>query len=182
MSYVREEFEVNGHKVAIIQDEFNESPEKCMDQLGTILYRKNSRYILGYKGVEVEEMDEIAKRRDVICLPVYAYIHSGVALNTSGFHCPWDSGQSGIMYVENAKVREEWGVKRISPKLRAKVIEVLKGELETFNQYLEGDVWGYVITDPEGEEVESCWGFYGFEYCKEEATSLAENLSEAIPA
>lgn len=31
----------------------------------------------------------------VAYLPLYVYDHSGVRLNTTGFSCPWDSGQVG---------------------------------------------------------------------------------------
>ena len=182
MSYVAEEIQVNGNKVAIIADDCAESPNDSMDTLGTILYKKDSRYVLGYKGVESEEMQEISRRKDVICLPVYAYIHSGVVLNTTGFSCPWDSGQSGIIYVEKERVREEYGKKTISKKLKEKVEGVLRSEVETFSMYLSGDVWGYVITDPDGEELEACWGFYGLDDCKEQALIAAESYQEAIPA
>lgn len=50
----------------------------------------------------------------------------------------------------------------------------LKSEVETYDQYLTGDVYGYVIEDKEGEELDSCWGFYGEEYCLEEAKSIAD--------
>jgi len=183
MSYVAEEFEVNGNKVAIIADEDAERPDLAMDQLGTITYKKGARTVLGYESLETEEMEAIFNNtREYIALPVYAYIHSSIALNTTGFSCPWDSGQSGIIYVSRQKIREEFGVKLISPKLKAKVEDILRGEVETFSMYLEGDVWGYVVTDPEGEEIESCWGFYGMEYCKEEATAIAESHQEAISA
>ena len=37
-----------------------------------------------------------------------------------------------------------------------------------YDQYLTGDVWGYVIEDSESHEIESCWGFYGEDYCMAE--------------
>jgi hypothetical protein len=55
-----------------------------------------------------------------------------------------------------------------------------EGLVETWNQYLWGDVWGYVITDSDGEEVESgsCWGFYGLDACIEEAKATCPDASE----
>ena len=126
MSYELKKFEHAGKTVRIVSDDDPLNPRTDWDNLGTITYREGSRYILGDKATTTEEMEEIAARRDVICLPVYAYIHSGIALNTTGFHCPWDSGQSGIIYVEREKVRKEWGKKRISPKLYNQILEVLK--------------------------------------------------------
>ena len=37
----------------------------------------------------------------------------------------------------------------------------LKGELQTYAAWVLGEVYGYVITDPDGEVVDSCGGFYG---------------------
>lgn len=31
-----------------------------------------------------------------------------------------------------------------------------------------------------GEGEESCWGFYGLKYCKEEATAAARSMAERI--
>ena len=50
---------------------------------------------------------------------------------------------------------------------------VAKSVVDEWNQYLSGDVWGYVIKDEEGEEVDSCWGFYGMEDCEEQARDSA---------
>ena len=36
-------------------------------------------------------------------LPLYLYDHSGLSMNTSGFSCPWDSGQVGWIYCNNEK-------------------------------------------------------------------------------
>jgi len=41
----------------------------------------------------------------------------------------------------NKKVREEYGVKRISQELIEKVTEVLVGEVKTFDMYLTGELY-----------------------------------------
>lgn len=124
---------------------------------------------------------EVAKRLDrivekhYIMLPVYMYDRSGVTLNTTGFSCRWDSGQVGWIYVSIADVKKQYGWKNMSQKRRELIKTYLRGEIETYAQYLEGDVWGYVITDDVTEEiVDSCWGFFGQEYCEEEAESAME--------
>lgn len=47
---------------------------------------------------------------------------------------------------------------------------MLEGEVKTYDQYLRGDVYGFHLEkeipgeddeEPEYEEIESCWGFYG---------------------
>ena len=45
----------------------------------------------------------------------------------------------------------------------------MEQEVKTYDQYLTGDVWGYIIEDDSGEVLDSCWGFFGHDYCEEEA-------------
>lgn len=114
-----------------------------------------------------------------LILPLYLYDHSGLTMRTSGFHCPWDSGQVGFIYTTLAKVREEYSLKRLSPKARKNALTILEGEVETFDQYLRGDVWGYIVEDDNGDHLESCWGFYGDEYCLTEARRACDWEAEA---
>jgi hypothetical protein len=112
---------------------------------------------------------ELAQKRAVI-LPVYLYDHSGLAMNTTGFHCPWDSGQVGFIYVTLDDVWKEFGVMRVSKKLRARVEDMLRSEVETYDDFLGGRIYGYTV-EVDGEEVDACWGFVGDfeEHCLPEA-------------
>jgi hypothetical protein len=54
---------------------------------------------------------------------------------------------------------------------------LLKGEVETYDQYLRGDVYGYrvfKVENGEEEELDSCWGFYGEQECMNEGVSIME--------
>ena len=155
--------------VKIYCDDSSESPREW-DNLGTMaLY--HGRYCVaqesefGEPRELVEEMQKNGKK--YIALPVFMYDHSGVALSTGRqypFNCPWDSGQLGWIFVTREQVRKEWKVQRISPKLRAQVENILRGEVETYGAYLNGNVYGYVAEDQDGEHLDSCWGFYGFDF------------------
>ena len=146
--------EESGCVIRIVQDDEPMNPREW-DNLGTILYT-STRYTLGDKQVPGHEIKEITERDDVIWLPVYAYIHSGIALSTSGFSCPWDSGMCGIIYVETETARKEWG----DDFSEEKVKQCLQAEIKAFDQYLAGDIYGYIV-EKSGEHVGSCWGFYG---------------------
>jgi len=159
-----ERIEHNGHIIRIMPDDDPMNPREW-DNLGTILY-SSSRYVLGDKEVSVDEIEEITQRDDVIWLPVYAYIHSGVVLNTGGFSCPWDSGMSGIIYVEKKAAEAAWAGFE-DDYSEDRVRKVLQGEVETFSQYVSGDIYGYVVETATGEHVNSCWGFFGHEGVKE---------------
>ncbi|GAF98690.1 unnamed protein product, partial [marine sediment metagenome] len=63
-----------------------------------------------------------------------------------------------------------------SKKLRKRIEGYLKGEVETYDNYLTGYVFGYCIKDADGEDVDSCWGFYG----DPEKSSLKEYVDDFI--
>jgi len=169
-----EEIKVGENTVSIFHDDFPLNPRIDYDNLGTMTYNPRSREAFGEKAMEGEEVDAIFNNEhDYIALPVYAYVHSGATLNTTGFSCPWDSGQSGIIYVSRAKVREEFSVKRISPKLKEKVEGILRAEVETFSKYIGGEVYAFTVKNKEDEVIESCGGFFDLEDCKSEAKACA---------
>ena len=118
---------------------------------------------------------------------LYLYDHSGISMSCSSFigraqHAAWDSGPVGYIYTDRKTMLKEWGDPKRPGQLTKKVREAadkyLEGDVETYNQYLTGDVYGYVVKR-KGEEVDSCWGFYGLEYVKKEAESVA-NWSHKI--
>jgi hypothetical protein len=54
-------------------------------------------------------------------------------------------------------------------KRAEQVARYLTGEVETYAQYLEGRVYGFITeifnpTTDKWEEGDSCWGFYGQDY------------------
>jgi hypothetical protein len=40
---------------------------------------------------------------------------------------------------------------------------LLRAVVEEMDQRARGNVWGYVVTTPEGEQLDSCWGYVGNE-------------------
>lgn len=113
----------------------------------------------------------------VIILPLYLYDHSGITMSTTTFigraqHATWDSGRVGFIYTTREKIYEMQGWKRLTKERRAKVESYLVSEVFTYAQYLTGDVYSYSI-EVDGEEVDSCSGFYGEIYAREEAAAVA---------
>lgn len=109
---------------------------------------------------------EIAANHYVI-LPVYKYEHSGVAYNTSGFSCRWDSGHIGFIYVAKNQLREDYDWTRITSKRRKQVEGWLAGEIKVFSQWANGNVYGFQLYYHDVEEPynsveaqDSCSGFY----------------------
>ena len=166
-----------GHTIKIYHDPDAESPREWSN-LGTLICW-HRRYRLGdshqfdspeaflrdladvsdHSDLSMEQLRDRAERKAIL-LPVFLYDHSGLAMNTIGFHCPWDSGQVGYVYVTLEAVREEFGVKRVTKALREKTEDILRAEIVSYDAYLAGRVYGYVI-EHDGEEVDACWGFFG---------------------
>lgn len=176
-------------KLRIEQDDMDHSSPRDWDNMGTMVCFHKS-YVLGDKdhGYDPSEYDgwsemaaAIQKDEDLaVILPLYLYDHSGISMSVGRFDCHWDSGQVGFIFVSKKKVREEYGKKRLSQKILELVENALIGEVGTYDQYLTGDVWGYVIEDDEGNHLDSCWGFYGRDTCEEEAKSVMETLEKEV--
>jgi hypothetical protein len=160
-------------RARIEQDNDPMSPDDW-DNLGSIAY-VSTRNTLGTERVSRGRLDEIAagiRDGSLIGMPVYAYIHSGATVSTKPFSCPWDSGQSGFVYVTKEKAIKEFGNKILTARIKANVLKCLVNEVEAYDQYLTGDVYGVVVEHRVGGawvEAESCWGMYGLEYAREEA-------------
>lgn len=184
----------NGHVIKIYRDPDAESPREWSN-LGTLIcwhrrYRlgdshrfdNSEAFLRDLAGVSdhidlpMEQLRDRAERKAII-LPVFLYDHSGLAMNTIGFHCPWASCQVGYVYVTLEAVRTEFGAKRVSKALREKAEDILRAEIVSYDAYLGGQVFGYVI-EQDGEEVDACWGFFGhYELdCLSEARAFVDQL------
>ena len=162
-----ETIEYRGKTIEIFQDVDTENPRKEWDNLGVIAC-KHSRYELGDKehDIDFDETDESLDKqmaRFPVTLPLYLYDHSGITMNTTGFSCEWDSGQVGFIYATSEAIKENFNVKRISKKLLAEVTKILVGEIETYDKYLTGEVFGYDTGD------DSCWGYFDREQLLDDA-------------
>ncbi len=185
------------HQFKIIRDADPMSPRED-DNLGTMACF-HSNYQLGDKHEEIWKNDReqtwqnaqefkkwIGEEKDagrVIGLPLHLYDHSGITMRTKPFHCPWDSGQVGWIYVTKERVIEEYG--NFSEASQATALRCLQGEVETYDQYLMGDIYGFILEGPvcdhecscdvQREQVDSCWGFYGSDPLE---NGMADGLSD----
>lgn len=165
-----------GYTIKVIQDENPQNPREW-NNLGTMYAKGHRRYSLGDKecdGMGTDMFDNWKETREYIekkldacmILPLGLLDHSGISIYIGGgghWSDPgnWDSGTVGFIYVSREKVREEYSCKRITAKIIKRVEDVLRGEVENYNDFLTGNVYGFRIEDSEGEEIDSCYDFYG---------------------
>lgn len=164
-----------GYSISVVLDESPSSPREW-DNLGTLIGWHN-RYNIGDKNPfgNPQEAQEYFEENKSIVLPVYMYDHSGVTLSTKPFSCPWDSGQVGFIYCDLSKALKEFNAAEVSDDLIEKVKKSLQCELEVYDKYQRGEVFGYIVKDSSGEDIDSCWGFY----CEKEAELRAIDSIEA---
>lgn len=110
-----------------------------------------------------------------IALPLYLHVHGGRKLSLKPFSDPWDSGMLGYAYISRSEL-ERVGLQDATPEqLRAN----LEAEVIAMNQWIEGEVFGYVLEGDEGEHIDSCFGLYDFDAAM---AYLEPHLVDALPA
>lgn len=177
----------------IFQDEPYDSP-RTWDNLGTMVCF-HRRYNLGDKhDYNKDDYSSWAELKETliesynakVILPLYLYDHSGITMNTTGFSCGWDSGQVGWIFASEDCIKKEYNVDVITDDILEKVTNMLKGEVETYDQYLTGDIYGFRISKIDKcdhghehkDEIDSCWGFYGTDSVEEEGKRVLDYYVE----
>lgn len=149
-----------------------------------------------------EEYVEHLFEEHYVVLPLYLYDHGGITMSTGSYSCPWDSGQVGFIYLPKEAARERYGLPEEGEHESSmeRWERMLAREVETYSQYLEGEVYGFVleeglpykktvayrdgkVVETEGiewVEADSCWGFFGHDIT---TNGMADHLSgEALEA
>ena len=96
----------------------------------------------------------VEQMEGMVILPLYLYDHSGITMNTTGFSCPWDSGQVGWIYADKRRIEAEYG--KVTPETMEKARQVLEGEVKSYDYFLTGQCYGFQLFR-EDVEVDSCW-------------------------
>lgn len=125
------------------------------------------KYAAGEVSIKVEAIVEKAVSDGYVMLPLYLYDHSGITMSTGSFDCKWDSGQVGWIVCDKKTIDADFNGDR------DKAENALRDEVTTYDQYLTGDVYGFIVEERETvdcpscerpfgwEHTDSCWGFYG---------------------
>lgn len=183
-SYKTEEY--RGYTINIYYDEDAQSPREW-DNLGTI-YSNSRSYDPDNHSIEEILNDEHTGmsqefKENYIWLKIRGYQHSGLTISVSGgypYNDPWDSGLFGVIAVSKEKAIKEFGKKICTKKVREKALNCLRGEVETLDMYYTGDVYGFVIEDENGDEVDSCWGYFGSEYIDKDLIPECKSIIDSM--
>lgn len=113
--------------------------------------------------------------------PIYLHDHSGISISLGSFNDPWDSGVGAYAVITREQAEAD------APELKGddnKLIEAaygwLEGEVESYQAYLDGDVYGYVVENGSGNEIGSCWGYYSIDDCLADAAACVSVKDRTI--
>src|ERR1035437_547315 len=128
-----------------------------------------------------EEAKSWAKTNQCEVYPLFKYEHSGVAYSTKSFigrahHAEWDSGQCGFIFIKKSVFKRRYAGKNLN-EIRG---EIAESWCKTVTTWCNGDYYGYVIENKDGDQLDSCWGFDDADYCETEAMSSAKHYSGTI--
>lgn len=139
-------------------DEMPPHPRKDCDNLGTLLgwhrrydFSDNCDYPTSKDFWNSDEAKNI-----YVSLPVYLLDHSGLYLSVTDFHDEWDSGLLGIIYCTKEQAEKWFGYLPDKQVIK----DELRGEIEAYNNYLNGNWYEFCIEGLNGEIEDSCGGFY----------------------
>lgn len=123
-----------------------------------------------------------------VLLPLYMMDHSGLSISISDatFRAfdpqAWDWGQVGFIYASAEAIRDAFGAKRITRRLREQVEDVLRADVADYDLYLRDEAYCYVVEDDEGQVVDSCCGLLGYDHALQEARIAAESVERVRQA
>jgi len=185
-----EEFEYKGHTIRFIDSEPEVESPREYDPLGIMVtFHRNVDFndmvpplnSSDFNGWDEMKEHIINKLGAVVILPVYMLDHSGQSLSVKPFSCPFDSGQLGFIYTTREKMLTHRNFKHLTKKLKDEAEQELIGEIETLDQWIRGEAYGFVIdpiddNDEEGAIEEYGGGYWDTEMAKATAIDTVDGL------
>jgi len=91
-----------------------------------------------------------------------------------------DATTIGFLIYDTSFVTEGWGSLAVDDTV---LEQAMRQEIDEFNDWANGNTWGYRIIDVNGDQIESCWGYicpYD-EYVLTDARAVADALPAVEP-
>ena len=159
----------HGYTIEVTQDEFAENPrEHCVTSTfvggtrGTGSGVCDKQLPRSQHGNSIDEAvlnyanEQSLDINDMLWFTVYSFEHGNMALSLTPFNCRFDSGTGGFIYESKKAIREAFGVKRISTKLKEKIRSRMQSELEELSSWANGQVYSVAILDEDEDIITSC--------------------------
>ena len=157
-----ENIKYKDYEIKIENDDYPFNPFDD-DAMGKIIFHPES----GYK---VSEGDYFEAKENNFSVMLEAYIHSGIALSVmgQGHQCQFDTSHGIAIWIPSDDCK---------PNNKNEAVKWADQACSLFNQWENGEVYHYSIDDEDGELIDSCGGFFGYDH---EESGLLINAREAI--
>ena len=181
MSTIIKSKQVGNYTINIEYDEYPDSPREW-DDLSTI-YSNHKHY-----SPDSHDIDEILDEEGYlnmygkVGLMVWLFEHSNCTFKTSeigdsnpfgdGMYARFDSGQFGVIAMPIERAKREWG-----NDWEKMAKQYMKGCIDDYNQWANGQVYVYEIIGKNGEAADSCGGWYDIDEAMAEAVGIAEHFN-----
>jgi hypothetical protein len=166
------EEEINGRVANALSDEDGSSWDKTRD-----LHEEKEERI---QGVACD-----LALTEYIVSNVYKHEHGRIKLSFGPFRSKWDSGQVGWIYACRSVASERLFAEDRDPtdsETEEKARRTFENELDVLSTWLNGEVVGFRLFGPSGDEIDACWGFYQWSYALDEARRMAKAHLDKRPA
>ena len=143
---------IDNYILRLFYDECPTNPREDYNLTRMVCFHK--RYDLGdshdYKHDDYDSWDEMEKNitrmeNPIVIKPLYLYDHGGITISTKPFGDRWDSGQIGFVFIRKDDVKNEFSIKRCGQNMVERCDVLLEGEVDVYDKYLRGEVYGYDI-------------------------------------
>lgn len=134
---------------------------------------------IDYDSISNDDAMKLIEKYAVI-MPISVYEHSGMTIWYGHPNDRWDSGCVGFGYMTKKEVIEGWPSTTNEDNWKEEAAKHMETEMSVYRAYVEGDVYGFVVTDEEGEEIDSCWGYYGDKDVDEQTKECRDTIDNYL--
>lgn len=153
-----ESYTKNGYSIEIGYDETDYLFDDLWFDVSFISNHRHYKSIGEFEHLTIEHIIDKDLPDNIVVVPVYAYIHGGIALSLGEFNCQWDSGCFGFLLFKKDDHDDE----------------SLKNFVQLWNNILNGNVYYLYIYDKHNT-YECCGGFTDIDELKKEVDMILKS-------
>lgn len=178
-------FKHNNLVIKVFNDpDSNKSPRDEIGVLGTMALWHHQYQDIGdpHPFKDLADLQEHFNKEKCLSLPVYLVEDPGSRLYPYIPHGTNNATAIGYIFVSYKDLRMHFRAERIGAVLERDARKLLEREILAYSNFLNGDIYGYMIEDSAGNLLDCKWGLTGSaELHKAQARMLADSYSKALP-
>lgn len=151
-------------------------PQTDWDMLGSIVSESKELKNYCHKTIGIEKDYAWKCYLDnplYYAIPVYLSLSDGRC--DASLYITDKANANGCIYVHRSDLSKEYGNNGRAACCKAR--RVFKGEIDTWLQWANGNVYGYVVEDSQGNNIDSLWGLFGYDYAVSELMAVVQQAA-----